>query len=169
MMLDQVRKHLLLSLAAAAVPLGACVDVDQPAEEVVNESLLDPAERAWLNDSTEELEALEAAAGETPSCPNERFTLTDLEDVTATSELVADEDQVSAACGVDIYFHPNNGAHGGWIEDWRLCYRGGNTYQICRGGYAPVRFWNPSACNGTVHDWYPQGWHGWAQTAGGCC
>jgi hypothetical protein len=23
--------------------------------------------------------------------------------------------------GVDWYFHPNNGQHGGWIEAWRLC------------------------------------------------
>jgi hypothetical protein len=167
MMLDHARKFLMLSLVAGAVPVTACVDMDEPVED---QSALDPAERAWLDDSTEDLEALEAAAGETPSCPNERFTVSDVDDLTtATSELVADDPESAALCGIDIYFHPNNGSHGGWIESWRLCYRGGNTYQICTGGYAPVRFWNPWACGGTVHAYYPQGWHGWAQTAGGCC
>lgn len=39
---------------------------------------------------------------------------------------------------------------------------------ICAGGYAPVRYWNPSSCGGTIHDYYPQGWHGWYETGGGC-
>ena len=39
---------------------------------------------------------------------------------------------------------------------------------ICRGGYAPVRYYNPSTCGGSIHNWYPQGWHGWFQTGGGC-
>jgi hypothetical protein len=39
---------------------------------------------------------------------------------------------------------------------------------ICAGGNAPVRYWNPSSCGGTVQDYYPQGWHGWYETGGGC-
>ena len=79
------------------------------------------------------------------------------------------EHATAGLCPMDLYFHPNNGARGGWIESWRLCYRGGNSYQICTGGYAPVRYWNESSCGGTIHDYYPQGWNGWAQTGGGCC
>lgn len=81
---------------------------------------------------------------------------------------VAPPEGVDANVYGDIYFHPYNGAHGGWIEAWRLCYQGGGQYVICTGGYAPVRYWKPSVCGGSVQDWYPQGWHGWAQTAGGC-
>jgi len=36
---------------------------------------------------------------------------------------------------------------------------------ICTGGYAPVHYWD--AC-GAVQDYYPQGWHGWYQTAESC-
>ena len=42
-------------------------------------------------------------------------------------------------------------------------------YRICRGGYAPVRYWNPESCNGTIHNWYPQGWSGLVRSGGGCC
>src|SRR5262245_5003387 len=57
------------------------------------------------------------------------------------------------------YFHPNNGAHGGWIEQWRLCNQGGGQYVICAGGWAPVYYWN-QPCVGSISNWYPQGWHG---------
>lgn len=81
-----------------------------------------------------------------------------------------EDDELRVACpGPDRYFHPNNGSHGGWIEAWRLCHVGGDQYKICTGGYAPVRYWNLSSCGGTVHDYYPQGWHGWVQTSGVCC
>jgi hypothetical protein len=79
---------------------------------------------------------------------------------------VLGESRQAAGC-LDGYFHPNNGAHGGWVESWRLCHDGGNNYRICRGGSAPARYWNPSCVNGTVHAYYPQGWHGWVQTWGG--
>jgi hypothetical protein len=42
------------------------------------------------------------------------------------------------------------------------------NFVICTGGYAPVRYFNTSCANGTIYDYYPQGMHGWAQTAGGC-
>ena len=86
-----------------------------------------------------------------------------------TYDLETEGGEIRSACPVDTYFHPNNGSQGGWIESWRLCSIGGNQYRICTGGYAPVRYWNMSTCGGTIHDYYPQGWSGWAQTFGTCC
>jgi hypothetical protein len=102
------------------------------------------------------------------TCPNERVVL-EFDGDAEHAARAAETEASASACSGDWYFHPNNGSHGGWIEDWRLCHRGGNQYQICRGGWAPVRFYNPASCGGTVHNWYPQGWNGWAQTISACC
>jgi hypothetical protein len=173
MMFDHARRYLILSLIAGAVPLTACVGTEEELSLSQDESALDPAALDRGIDTAGELEAVEAVEmcerELTPSCSNERILFSDDGDLTAGAQEMAGDAAEAASCGVDIYFHPNNGAHGGWIESWRLCYEGGNQYKICTGGYAPVRFWNPLSCNGTVHDFYPQGWHGWAQTAGGCC
>ena len=156
----------LLMLSLLAVPLTACVEEEAITGE---EDALDPAELSLDGDPATELDP-QAAADPGQSCPNERFTFRDdqLTGEGSLEERLAEENPAQAQC-VDYYFHPNNGAHGGYIESWRLCYRGGNQYQICRGGYAPVRYWNTASCGGTVHDWYPQGWHGWVQSGGGCC
>lgn len=169
-------RRLLLSLALFAIPLGACaeMDADEP-----NESTLE----LDVTEGDQNLVAEEMAAMDPqPSCPNQRTLYQDEEGdltVAAMSRMIDNEpSDVNEApegaaeangCGCDMYFHPNNGMQGGWIEPWRLCYQGGNQYQICTGGSAPVRFWNPSACGGTIHNWYPQGWHGWVQTYGCCC
>ena len=168
-------RRLLLSLLIATVPLAACAEMDatEPNESTLELDLTD-GDQSVIAD---EMAAMDPA----PSCPNQRTLYQDEEgDLTlaAESRMIDREpsDVTQApggaeanACGCDMYFHPYNGAHGGWIEPWRLCYQGGNQYQICTGGYAPVRFWNPSACGGSVQDWYPQGWHGWVQTYGCCC
>jgi hypothetical protein len=155
----------LLMLSLLAVPLAGCLEAETTTEE--ERSTLDPAELAFL-DPTTELDP-EAAADPGQDCPDPRVALRsdDLTGDGSLEERLA-EANPAVANGYDGYFHPNNGLHGGWIESWRLCRRGGNQYQICRGGYAPVRYWNPYACGGNVHDWYPQGWHGWVQTWGGC-
>ncbi len=44
----------------------------------------------------------------------------------------------------------------------------GNNVYICRGGSAPVRYWNSLCEGGTVHAYYPQGWHGWFQSGVSC-
>jgi len=145
MMIHHARKVLTLSLIAGAALAAGCIGAE---EEALQEGEL----------------ALESAAPEEATCPEgkERITFS-----------LADGDSAlggeDSACGVDLYFHPNNGSHGGYIESWRLCNEGGSNYRICTGGYAPVRYWNMSTCGGTVHDYYPQGWSGWAQSGGGCC
>lgn len=138
------RSFLALSMLLAA-PLAGCLSAEEPStgSASVAEEPEEPAPRlSCTNDQEPEV-----------VCPNK-----------------TGKDAVSSAtCPADLYFHPNNGLHGGWIEAWRLCNEGGQNYRICTGGYAPVRYWNPSSCNGTVQDYYPQGWSGWSQTGGGCC
>ena len=170
-------RRLLLSLVLLALPLAACAEMDSAEEP--NESTLEldvtDGDQAVV---AEEMAAMDPAAA---SCPNQRTLYQDEEgdltlaakarmgDGVAGEAAEIPEGAEKNACGCDMYFHPNNGAHGGWIEPWRLCHQGGNQYQICTGGWAPVRFWNPSACGGTLSNWYPQGWHGWVQTYGCCC
>ena len=170
-------RRLLLALSLLALPLAACAEMD--AAEEPNESTLE----LDVTDGDQTVVAEEMAAMDPqPSCPNQRTLYQDEEgdltvaalsqmmDGTSSEVTEAPEGAAEAnACGCDMYFHPNNGAHGAWIEPWRLCYQGGNQYQICTGGWAPARFWNPSACGGSVQNWYPQGWHGWVQTYGCCC
>jgi hypothetical protein len=143
--IHHARKYLVLSLIVGAAHGAGCVNESEPTEVEA--------------EAQSELSCVAEHDGST-TCPGESFTYS-----------LDAERQPEAAyvCPADLYFHPNNGAAGGWIESWRLCYQGGYNYQICTGGYAPVRYWNKSSCGGTIHDYYPQGWHGWAQTAGGCC
>jgi hypothetical protein len=177
-------RRLLLSLivTAAALPLGACAEMDGDAPEEQADAA-DPSLELDVGDVDPAAVAEEMAAMDTaPSCPNKRITLQgEKAELLMRGSHILDRGTgemkalpegggaVANACGCDFYFHPNNGAHGGWIEGWRFCHVGGSTWKICTGGYAPVRYWNPSACGGTVHDWYPQGWHGWGQTASCCC
>jgi len=145
-MVQCTRSFLALALLLAVAQLAGCLGAEDPSTDSASiaEEPEEPAPRLYC---TGELEPEVA-------CPNS-----------------PSKDGVSsAACpGPDWYFHPNNGTHGGWIEAWRLCNTGGQNFKICTGGYAPVRYYNPSSCNGTVHDYFPQGWNGWAQTGGGCC
>jgi hypothetical protein len=160
-------KNLLL-LSLLAIPLAGCMEPETISEE--EQSLLDPAEIAFLDPSAEISPEMAADPGE--SCPKEKLAFR-VEGGDLTAEAAADRGEISPVqsglCGTDAYFHPHNGMRGGWIEGWRLCWRGGYTWQICTGGYAPVRYWNPWACGGTVHNYYPQGWHGEVYTAAGCC
>ena len=161
--------RLFLALFVAAVPLGACAEMDDG--EVGEDAIL---ELDVGGDQAAILEEM-AAHDPAPACPNEPYLFQG--DVTVDPAHQADGNpaEVSAPKGGarpavygDRYFHPNSGAHGGWIEAWRLCHLGNNQYVICTGGYAPVRYWKPSVCGGSVQTYYPQGWHGWAPTAGGC-
>lgn len=147
-MFHRARTYLALSLFIGAAQVAGCVEAEERPLEA--ESDIDtreaPAEGLYcIGDQDPEV-----------SCPDKQ------------TDSDRSKDPVSSFAGADLYFHPNNGLHGGWIEAWRLCNEGGQNYRICTGGYAPVRYWNPSSCNGTVHDYYPQGWSGWAQTGGGC-
>jgi hypothetical protein len=129
----------------------------------------------------------EASAAAEPTCAAQHFDY----QLTGDSELDADgvsivrEEAGGAeelgdraevqACGSDYYFHPSNGMHGGYVNAWRLCNEGWDAgrgmwrMRICRGGYSPIRYWNPESCNGTVHNYYPQGWSGYSISGGGCC
>lgn len=162
-MIRHAWRTLALSLIAGAATLAGCVETEDQLSE--HEAALETTARepsvSAEPDAVSVLEEIDESCGERVT-----FALTEGD---SESQLSRSAPETAAACPVDLYFHPNNGAHGGWIESWRLCYQGGNQYKICTGGYAPVRFWNMSSCGGTVHDFYPQGWHGWAQTGGGCC
>jgi hypothetical protein len=163
-----IRAHstLAVSLLFGALPLAACVE---PTTTSTEQTSTAASSSAQAIDPSADLEATAAVEDVGQGC-GRRTTFTLAADADPGSNLLKDLPDTAAAClPPDIYFHPNNGAHGGWIESWRLCYQGGSTYQICTGGSAPVRFWNPSSCNGSVQDFYPQGWHGTAQTGGGCC
>jgi len=161
-----------------------CADGVEEEELVTGEAARDPAA---VPSTPEEV----ASAAAEPACDAQRFDFQvtgdpDL-DATAAEEAVSlmrpeggeandvGERAEAQACGVDYYFHPNNGMHGGWINSTRLCYEGYDSasgmskFRICTGGYAPVRFWNPESCNGTIHNWYPQGWSGLVRSGGGCC
>ena len=170
MILTKTRTCLTLFLFAGAVSLAACAGQDDlPGDDTAAPTDTAPTGDAPATNTATDLEASGAGAHEAvnPSCPNKRFNFSADGDLTAGPD--TGDGSTAASCPFDIYFHPNNGAHGGWIESWRLCYDGGGNYHICAGGYAPVRYWNPSSCGGSVQNWYPQGWHGWAQTGGGCC
>jgi hypothetical protein len=156
MVFDRARTYLMLSLVVGAAQLAGCVGEEQSAES------------ATLADREEE-DLLAAERGFYCTGEPDAATSCPMKGEGYRSE-VSESSESSAACpGPDWYFHPNNGSHGGWIEAWRLCNEGGQNFRICTGGYGPVRYWNPSACGGSVHDYYPQGWSGWAQTGGGCC
>ena len=172
-------RRLLLSLTlfVAGAALGACAEMDGTAPE----DGADPSLALDVTDDdpaaiTDEMAAMDPA----PSCPGKQYTFQGDDAVAlmtgrrtidpGTGEIwEVPEGGAEKQCGCDLYFHPNNGAHGGYIEGWRVCHVSGSTWQICTGGYAPVRFWNAASCGGTVHDWYPQGWHGWGQTVKCCC
>ena len=163
----RVHTSFAISLLVGALPLAACVD---PASTSSEQTATVTSSGAQAIDPSADLDATTTPFEEVgPGCG--RRTLFNLTaDSDPGSNLLKSAPDTAAAClPPDLYFHPNNGAHGGWIESWRLCYQGGNTYQICTGGYAPVHYWNPSSCNGSVQDFYPQGWHGWVQTGGQCC
>jgi len=148
-MSHRARTYLLLSLSLGAAQLAACVAAEDGG----------PA-------GTTSAEVAEApAVGLT--CVGEPDPDTSCADRPASSQLDGSQGPAGVS-SYDLYFHPNNGLHGGWIEAYRLCNEGGQNYRICTGGYAPVRYWNPSSCNGSIQDYYPQGWSGWAQTGGGC-
>ena len=160
--------------------VGCAAGGAEEEELVTGEATRDPA----ATPSTAE-EAASAAAE--PACDAQRFDyqLTGDADVDATGVSIMREEAGAAqapddaaevqACGSDWYFHPSNGLHGGYVNSWRLCNEGWDAgrrmwrMRICRGGYAPVRYWNPESCNGTVHNNYPQGWSGYAISGGGCC
>lgn len=172
-------RRLLLSLiVTAALPLGACAELDgtAPEDEAADPSLALDVEGVDASAVVDEMAAMDPA----PSCPGKQYTFQGDDAVAlmaGTRTINADtgeikqlpEGRAEKQCGCDFYFHPNNGAHGAWIEGWRLCHVSGSTWKICTGGYAPARYWNTASCGGTVHDWYPQGWHGWGQTAKCCC
>jgi hypothetical protein len=166
-MIRHARSYLVVSVILGALPAAGCVEPGDRSSEA--SSTLTSTDRVQAIDPATELEASSAVEEVGQGC-GRRSTFSLSADADPGTNLLKDLPDAAAAClPPDIYFHPNNGAHGGWIESWRLCYQGGGTYQICTGGSAPVRFWNPSSCGGTVQDFYPQGWHGWAQTGGGCC
>lgn len=170
MTLTRVRAYLMMSALAGALSLTACAgQEDLPGDDTAAPTDTAPISNAPDVNTATDHEAATSGAHEvqTPSCPNKRFNFSSDGDLTAGPD--TGDGTTAASCPVDIYFHPNNGSHGGWIESWRLCYQGNGQYQICAGGYAPVRYWNPSSCGGSVQNYYPQGWHGWAQTGGGCC
>jgi hypothetical protein len=148
-MAHSARSYLTLSLLLTAVPLVGCIGAE---------------DHSTGSDPTAEVPE-DPAAG--LYCVGEPDPDTSCPDRPAGSQLQAPDGQAPFS-SYDMYFHPNNGLHGGWIEGYRLCNEGGQNYRICTGGSAPVRYWNPSSCNGAIHDYYPQGWSGWAQTGGGC-
>jgi len=157
MVFDRARKYLVLSLVVGAASLAGCVGEEQPS----GSAELEAADRAQ-----EDLLAAERGF----SCTGEPDPATSCPAKGDGFRSEASEGpEASLACADDLYFHPSNGSHGGWIERWRLCNIGGSNFRICAGGSAPVRYWNPSSCGGTVQAYYPQGWSGWAQTAGACC
>jgi hypothetical protein len=149
-MFHRAGTYLVLSLFLGAAQVAGCVGAEEspPGAESDVDTREAPAEGFYCTGDRDP----EA------SCPDQQ----------ADSQLDPSKDPVQSYSGGDWYFHPNNGAHGGWIEAWRLCNEGGQNFRICTGGYAPVRYWNPSSCGGTIQDYYPQGWSGWAQTGGGC-
>ena len=165
-MIHHARTYLALSLIAGAAQLAGCLE---PADREAEDSSTLEAAGDHRTSATADLEASTLVESVGPGCGT-RYTQP-IPETQASGALTLMLPQATAAScpPADIYFHPNNGAHGGWIESWRVCNLGGGQYQICAGGSAPVRFFNPSSCNGTVYDFYPQGWHGHAQTFGGCC
>ena len=147
-MVHRARTYLALSLILGATQLAGCLEAEQ--DSAAAESSFDVPE----------------APAERLSCVGDPDPDTSCPDRPDSSQV--DSKSPAPFSAYDLYFHPNNGSHGGWIEAWRLCNEGGQNYRICTGGYAPVRYWNPSSCNGSIQDYYPQGWSGWAQTGGGC-
>jgi hypothetical protein len=165
-MIRHARTYLVLSLIVGATQAAGCVGAEENSSE--DDSALTTADVSKENIPTVTFEAAglsEPVPG--AHCPKKPFTLSLIGANQESSS--ASPVKTATSCPVDLYFHPNNGVHGGWIESWRLCNQGGQDYVICTGGSAPVRYYNPSSCNGTVQDYFPQGWHGWAQTGGGCC
>lgn len=151
-----MRSYIGMTLLVATASLAGCLDAPAPATDDSAPANVSVADRADADDP--------AASEAPPANCHQHFEV----DMTGTNGNV-DDFKPAASCPADIYFHPDNGQPGGWIEAWRICGSLPGTVQICTGGYAPVRPYNPSSCNGTVYYNYPQGWHGYAQTAGGCC
>ena len=172
----------VLSCAVLFGSLGAVACSSDGAEEelVSGFATRDPAA---IPSTPEE----EASAAADPSCDAQRFDyqltgdaevdadgVSIMREETGGAEELGDRAEVQA-CGADYYFHPGNGMHGGYVNAWRLCNEGWDAgrgmwrMRICRGGYSPIRYWNPESCNGTVHNYYPQGWSGYAISGGGCC
>jgi len=147
-MSHRVRTYFALSLILGAAQAAGCVEADDTDPTVASADLPE-------------------ASAEGLTCVGEPDPATSCPDRPLGS-VASPEGTVESLSGADSYFHPNNGMHGGWIESWRLCSEGGQNVRICAGGYAPVRYWNPSSCGGTIHDYYPQGWSGWSQTGGMC-
>ena len=148
-MFHRTRTYLFLSLFLGAAQVAGCVEAEERSLE------------AEFDVDTRE------APAEGFYCIGDRDPEVSCPDQQVNSQLDSSQGPASFSAA-DWYFHPNNGSHGGWIESWRLCSEGGQNVRICAGGYAPVRYWNPSSCGGTIHNYYPQGWSGWSQTAGGC-
>lgn len=162
MMNLNAHRYLALSLIVGAAGFTGCIGAEEAMPE--DEAALEPAAYDQEESVAMELEAAEAAEQEVfAGCPDKESFSFSLEDDQARAP-----NPTPSGAGADYYFHPNNGMHGGWIEAWRLCNEGGQNVRICAGGYAPVRYWNPSSCGGAIHDYYPQGWSGWAQTGGAC-
>lgn len=149
-MFHRARTYLVLSLLLGATQIVGCVEAEERPLQAESDS------DTWEAPA----EGLYCVGTPDPavSCPDWR----------ADSQLDSSQGPIPSLSGSDWYFHPNNGLHGGWIESWRLCPEGGLNVRICTGGYAPVRYWNPSSCGGTIHDYYPQGWSGWAQSGSMC-
>lgn len=160
-----MRRALSFALVIGSFHAVGC-STDGVEEELVSgEAARDPA----AVPSTAE-EAASAAAE--PTCDARRFDY----QLTGDSDLDADavsmmreeaggaaelgEREEVQACGSDYYFHPGNGLHGGYVNAWRLCNEG---WDAGRG------MWSPESCNGTVHNYYPQGWSGYARSGGGWC
>lgn len=152
-MVPHARKCLVLSVLFGVASAAGCVETGEELS----------ADESALSGELESVGAQEPDVG----CSGKRFTRP-INELESGQGMLKGEPGSAGFAPYDLYFHPNNGLHGGWIEGWRLCNQGGQNYVICAGGYAPVRYWNPSSCNGSIHDYYPQGWHGWAQTGGGC-
>lgn len=179
----------ICKVLSIAIMAGCCLQsagcAADEADGLTGEAARDPAAQP---STPEEV----ASAAEEPGCANPRFDVAVTGDAELDAELADEavslmraesadgerpelEEREAQACGMDYYFHPSNGSHGGYINAYRLCYEGWDAgrnmgrYRICTGGSAPVRYWNPESCNGAVHNYYPQGWSGYARTAGGCC
>jgi hypothetical protein len=117
-----VRTYVGMSLLATTASLAGCMAAQDA--ETTDSSTVTPAAAnvSLAKPSAEQAAAEDPGAGCTAHF---EYTLTDDNRDQEASFKPA------ATCPADTYFHPTNGAPGGWIESWRLCNQGGGVFQIC--------------------------------------
>ncbi|HTE45608.1 MAG TPA: hypothetical protein VK636_10225 [Gemmatimonadaceae bacterium] len=165
MKIQRMAACLVFAAMGGAMLLAGCAGESPSSEEQATVEPGAQADKAIDPEATASIERGRALGMECPSGKHVVFTsASNNADVNASSTI-----QPNTACPPADYYAHRDGVASGWIESWRVCHVSGTTYQICTGGDAPVRWYNPSSCNGTVQDWWPQGWHFDAQTMGGCC